>query len=94
MAPLGVPAVALLPIHTSSPERRITQKEIIAGEERPKYVLQSQYKPSPTGGKSSGFQTRDLHIRMPNQSQTKTQPLALFHAFVHSHFISDTNREL
>lgn len=37
--------MALLPLHTSSPERRITQKEIIAGEERPKYVLQSQYKP-------------------------------------------------
>lgn len=47
LTPLGVSAVALLPLHTSSPERRITQKEIIAGEERPKYVLQSQYKPSP-----------------------------------------------
>lgn len=45
LTPIGVPAVALLPLHTSSPERRITQKEIIAGEERPKYVLQSQYKP-------------------------------------------------
>lgn len=42
-----ITAVALLPLHTSSPERRITQKEIIAGEERPKYVLQAQYKPSP-----------------------------------------------
>lgn len=46
-APLGVPAVAILPLHTSSPERRITQKEIIAGEERPRYVLQAQYKSSP-----------------------------------------------
>ena len=47
IAPLGVPAVTLLPLHTSSPERRITQKEIVAGEERPKYVVQSQYKSSP-----------------------------------------------
>lgn len=47
---LGTPAVALLPLHTSSPERRITQKEIIAGEERPRYLLQLPYKSSP--GKS------------------------------------------
>ena len=32
-----------MPIQTSSPERRITsQKEIIAGEERPKYLLIKQ----------------------------------------------------
>ncbi|XP_037041361.1 uncharacterized protein LOC119078050 isoform X3 [Bradysia coprophila] len=40
---LEVPHVALVPIQTSSPERRITsQKEIIAGEERPKYLLIKQ----------------------------------------------------
>lgn len=37
------PHVALLPIQTSSPERCVTsQKEIIAGEERPKYLLIKQ----------------------------------------------------
>ncbi|XP_037931215.1 uncharacterized protein LOC119666025 [Teleopsis dalmanni] len=44
---LNVPAMALLPLHTSSPERRITIKEIVAGEERPKYLLSTQYKPLP-----------------------------------------------
>ncbi|XP_037914528.1 uncharacterized protein LOC119653699 isoform X3 [Hermetia illucens] len=44
IAQLSVPHVALVPLHNNSPERRITQKEIIAGEERPKYVAVSQHK--------------------------------------------------
>lgn len=38
-----VPHVALLSIQATSPERRFTQKEIIAGEERPKYLLIKQH---------------------------------------------------
>lgn len=39
-----LPHVALIPIQTSSPERRITsQKEIVAGEERPKYLFIKQH---------------------------------------------------
>lgn len=38
-----LPHVALLSIQATSPERRFTQKEIIAGEERPKYVLTKQH---------------------------------------------------
>lgn len=39
-----MPHVALIPIQTSSPERRITsQKEIVAGEERPKYLFIKQH---------------------------------------------------
>ena len=33
-----MPHVALVPLQSASPERRVTQKEIIAGEERPKYL--------------------------------------------------------
>ncbi|XP_037828755.1 uncharacterized protein LOC119616463 isoform X2 [Lucilia sericata] len=61
-APLGVPAVALLPIHTSSPERRMTQKEIIAGEERPRYVLQAQYKSSPVKNRRDSSKNRNKFI--------------------------------
>lgn len=41
---LAVPHVAIVPIKTSSPERRTTtsQKEIVAGEERPKYLAIKQ----------------------------------------------------
>lgn len=40
----GMAHVALVPIQTSSPERCVTsQKEIIAGEERPKYLLIKQH---------------------------------------------------
>lgn len=48
--PMSVPHVALVPIQTSSPERRITQKEIIAGEERPKYLLIKQHQENATAG--------------------------------------------
>lgn len=42
----NVPLVALAPIQTSSPERRIiAQKEIIAGEERPRYLLINNQQP-------------------------------------------------
>lgn len=45
---MEVPHVALVPIQTSSPERRITsQKEIIAGEERPRYLLIKQHQDPP-----------------------------------------------
>ncbi|XP_059621245.1 uncharacterized protein LOC132264923 [Phlebotomus argentipes] len=39
---LEMPHVAIVPIKTTSPERRVTQKEIIAGEERPKYLAIKQ----------------------------------------------------
>lgn len=55
---MNVPHVALVPIQTSSPERRITQKEIIAGEERPKYLLIKQHQDSATGN----IQTIQIHI--------------------------------
>lgn len=38
--------MALLSIQATSPERRFTQKEIIAGEERPKYLLIKQHQDS------------------------------------------------
>lgn len=38
-----VPHMALVSIQATSPERRFTQKEIIAGEERPKYLLIKQH---------------------------------------------------
>ncbi|GAB0092307.1 hypothetical protein DMENIID0001_072970 [Sergentomyia squamirostris] len=41
-ANLEMPHVAIVPIKTTSPERRVTQKEIIAGEERPKYLAIKQ----------------------------------------------------
>lgn len=40
---LALPHMALLSIQATSPERRFTQKEIIAGEERPKYLLIKQH---------------------------------------------------
>lgn len=43
--------MALVPLQTSSPERRITQKEIIAGEERPKYLLIKQHQENSSTGK-------------------------------------------
>lgn len=42
--------MALLSIQATSPERRFTQKEIIAGEERPKYLLIKQHQDSVTSG--------------------------------------------
>lgn len=39
LSPIALSHMALLSIQATSPERRFTQKEIIAGEERPKYVL-------------------------------------------------------
>lgn len=43
----AMPHLALIPIQTSSPERRITsQKEIVAGEERPKYLFIKQHQDS------------------------------------------------
>lgn len=47
--------MALLSIQATSPERRFTQKEIIAGEERPKYLLIKQHQDSiSSGGGGSG----------------------------------------
>lgn len=46
----ALPHMALLSIQATSPERRFTQKEIIAGEERPKYLLiKHQDTPTTTG---------------------------------------------
>lgn len=45
ISPIDGPRVALVPIKTTSPERRITQKEIIAGEERPKYLSIKHHEP-------------------------------------------------
>lgn len=54
---MNVPHVALVPLQTSSPERRITQKEIIAGEERPKYLLIKQHQ-DPAAGNIHTIQTQ------------------------------------
>lgn len=45
-----VPHVALVSIQATSPERRFTQKEIIAGEERPKYLLIKQHQDAAAAG--------------------------------------------
>lgn len=50
---LPVPHVAIL--QATSPERRITQKEIIAGEERPKYLLIKQHQESNAGKLTGKF---------------------------------------
>ncbi|XP_021705172.1 uncharacterized protein LOC5567265 isoform X3 [Aedes aegypti] len=42
--------IALVPLQKSSPERRITQKEIIAGEERPKFLTIKQVQDASQGG--------------------------------------------
>lgn len=47
-----LPHVALLSIQATSPERRFTQKEIIAGEERPKYLLVKQHQDANDAGKN------------------------------------------
>lgn len=44
------PHMALLSIQATSPERRFTQKEIIAGEERPKYLLIKHQEQVPVTG--------------------------------------------
>ncbi|XP_062715996.1 uncharacterized protein LOC109426211 isoform X3 [Aedes albopictus] len=48
--------IALVPLQKSSPERRITQKEIIAGEERPKFltIKQVQDASQVTSGNETG----------------------------------------
>lgn len=43
----------LLAIQATSPERRFTQKEIIAGEERPKYLLIKQLQDSVSAGSNA-----------------------------------------
>lgn len=45
--------MALLSIQATSPERRFTQKEIIAGEERPKYLLIKHQETPSTGTNST-----------------------------------------
>lgn len=49
----ALPQIALLSIQASSPERRFTQKEIIAGEERPKYLLIKQHADSVAPGSNA-----------------------------------------
>lgn len=53
--------IALVPLTKSSPERRITQKEIIAGEERPKFLTIKQVQDSGSQGRTR----MDEHISMP-----------------------------
>lgn len=48
-----LPHMALLSIQATSPERRFTQKEIIAGEERPKYLLIKQHQDSVSSGSNA-----------------------------------------
>lgn len=59
-----VPHVALLSIQATSPERRFTQKEIIAGEERPKYLLikQHQEAAAAAAGKSISFEFDSIKV--------------------------------
>lgn len=45
--------MAVLQIQATSPELRFTQKEIIAGEERPKYLLIKQHQDSATTGSNA-----------------------------------------
>ncbi|XP_053691183.1 uncharacterized protein LOC128739710 [Sabethes cyaneus] len=45
--------IALVPLQKSSPERRITQKEIIAGEERPKFLTIKQVQDASQGDDDS-----------------------------------------
>lgn len=46
--------MALLSIQATSPERRFTQKEIIAGEERPKYLLIKQHQDAVSSSSGGG----------------------------------------
>ncbi|XP_039430828.1 uncharacterized protein LOC120413919 isoform X2 [Culex pipiens pallens] len=46
--------IALVPLQKSSPERRITQKEIIAGEERPKFLTIKQVQDAAQGSNEAG----------------------------------------
>lgn len=46
----ALPHMQLLSIQATSPERRFTQKEIIAGEERPKYLLIKQLQDAVAAG--------------------------------------------
>ncbi|XP_055548546.1 uncharacterized protein LOC129732077 isoform X2 [Wyeomyia smithii] len=49
--------IALVPLQKSSPERRITQKEIIAGEERPKFLTIKQVQDASQGDDDSMSQS-------------------------------------
>lgn len=64
----ALPHMALLSIQATSPERRFTQKEIIAGEERPKYLLIKQHQDSVSSGSnvtSAGTYKRHYqHLRL------------------------------
>lgn len=57
-----MPHVAIVPIKTTSPERRVTQKEIIAGEERPKYLaIKQQLEATAQGMEFSAFSDTNSH---------------------------------
>lgn len=55
--------MALLSIQATSPERRFTQKEIIAGEERPKYLLIKQHQDSASSGTNATSAGITIHKR-------------------------------
>lgn len=52
--------MALLSIQATSPERRFTQKEIIAGEERPKYLLIKQHQDAVSASSGGGANASTL----------------------------------
>lgn len=52
--------MALLSIQATSPERRFTQKEIIAGEERPKYLLIKQHQDAVSASSGGGTNASTL----------------------------------
>lgn len=56
----------MLSIQATSPERRFTQKEIIAGEERPKYLLIKQHQDAANA--AGKFSTKTLRIIILGQS--------------------------
>lgn len=74
---LALPHMALLSIQATSPERRFTQKEIIAGEERPKYLLIKQHQdanatPATAGtGTNSNAGKCSLHNRREKNNNDK-----------------------
>lgn len=78
----AVPHMALLSIQATSPERRFTQKEIIAGEERPKYLLIKHQDTPPAPGSNTAPATAGTY-KLINSSN-----LAIDFLFFHFLFAS------
>lgn len=80
------PHMALLSIQATSPERRFTQKEIIAGEERPKYLLIKHQDQAPAAGTNATSTTSGIFIRKFIESLNfKFNNMTFIHYF--NHFI-------